>query len=209
MNYLFYDCETGGKNSKVNSLLTAYFAVYDNNLILIDDLYLQLKPNEIEDLNVEAEALKVNKINLRDHVEDPSTLTYEDGKARLLELLNTYKIPKKRKHYRPCGHNIAFDNNFLFDQLISQEEWEETVHYNPIDTLRITTFLQDVGMLPPELGRLTSLAEYFGIPFEEAHNAREDIKMNVEVYKALKKIMKTHKMNSIAGAESLLKIIEE
>lgn len=209
MNYLFYDCETGGKDYSVNSLLTSYFAVYDENLKLVDDLYLQLKPKNINDLNVEAEALAVNKINLRDHLEDPATITYEEGKVRLLDLLERNKLPNKRKHHRPCGHNISFDNDFIFSQLISKDEWEKTVHYNPIDTLRITTFLQDVGILPPELGRLTSLAEYFKIPFEEAHNARNDIKMNVEIYKAIRGIMKAHKLNSISGSESLLKIIEE
>ena len=89
-------------------------------------------------------------------------------------------------------------------------DWEKYCHYGKkIDTYPIVTFLQDIGYLPMDLGRLTSLVEYFKIPMGQAHNAREDIKMNIEVYKKIKELMKMKKMEiANANHNSLLEIIE-
>lgn len=210
MKYLFYDCETGGLDAQKHSLLTAYFGVYDQDLNLIDDLYLQLKPEDESLISVTSGAMNVTGINLKEHLEDPNTITYGEGYRKLLALLEKHKTKKKRKHYRPCGHNISYDNNFIWLQLMPQDIWEKYIHYNPIDTLRVLTFLQDADILPKDLGKLTSLVKYFGIKMGEAHNAREDIKMNVEVYKCMKSMLQSTK-KQLAGVSgnSLLKIIEE
>lgn len=209
MVYLFYDCETGGMDEKQHSLLTAYFGIYDQNIMLIDDLYLQLKPENQSLINVTPEALKVTNMDLNEHLSDPSTITYSEGYRKLLSFLEKNKIKGKKRSYRPCGHNITYDNKFIWAQLMPESIWDKYIHYNPLDTLRILTFLQDIGILPVNLGSLTSLVDYFNIKMGEAHNAREDIKMNVEVYKCLKNILQTKK-TEFAGnvSNSLLKIIE-
>lgn len=212
MHYLWYDCETGGFNAETHSLLTAYFAVCNDDLIIIDDLYLQLKPSDDSKINADAQALEVNHINLQQHLADPNTVTYEEGKQKLLELFEKNKIPRKKRHFRPCGHNIDFDNRFIFKQLISQEEWEKYVHYHQLDTTNVTTFLQDVTFLPKDLNtRLTGLVDYFGIPEIDAHNAMGDVKMNIEVYKRMKAMIADFKKQTISSATSnnLLKIIED
>jgi len=193
LKYLWFDCETGGLDPEKHSLLTAYFAICDRDLNLLDDLYLQLKPSDISQLSVTEGAMNVNKINLEQHIKDPSTLTYDQGKVKLLELLNRNKIPKKRKHYQPAGHNVQFDKNFIFEQLIPQEEFEKTVHYRTIDTSHICSFLKDVDILPEDVGNLGSLVEYFGIPMRTAHNAKDDIEMNIEVYRAMRQLMQKTK----------------
>lgn len=209
---MFYDCETGGLYHDKHSLLTAYFDVCDENLRTIDSLYLQLKPADLKDLNVDVEALRVNGINLQEHLNDPATLTYEEGQARLLAFLEKHKIKGKRKHFRPCGHNIDFDNRFIWHQLIPKETWEKYVHYHQLDTTNVVTFLQDVGFLPKSLNtRLTGLAEYFDIPEIDAHNAMGDIKMNIEVYKRMKSMIIDFKKQTVSSATSnnLIKIIED
>lgn len=209
MNYLFFDCETGGLDHTKHDLLTAYFAIYDKNLNIIDDLYLQLKPSDGRYPNAEQAALDVTKINLEEHLADSNTVTYAEGSKKLVALLERHKIKGKRRHYRPAGHNIGFDRPFVWKYLLPEDEWRKTVHHNSLDTLRILTFLQDVGMLPPELGTLTSMVSYFNIQMGEAHNAREDIKMNVEVYKCLRNMLRSKK-ESLAGVDSnsLLQIVE-
>ena len=211
MHKLFFDCETGGTDPNLHSLLTAYFGVYDQDLKLIDDLYLELKPENESDIFVTEEAMKVNKINLNDHLKNPNTVTYEEGKKRLLELLNRNKIPRKRKHFTPAGHNVQFDKNFIFKQLISQQEFEKLVHYRTIDTSQICSFLKDVGIFPDYVGSLGSLVEYFNLPMRNAHNAKDDIEMNVEVYREIVRTMKTFKQQKASETNAkidLLKIIE-
>lgn len=211
MHYLWYDCETGGFDPKEHSLLTAYFAVCNQDLVIIDDLYLQLKPEDIQQLNVTPKALEVNSINLQQHLEDSNTITYSEGKERLLALLERNKIKRKRRHYRPCGHNIDFDNGFIFEQLLSDKEWDSYVHYHQLDTTNVTTFLQDVGVLPSDLNtKLTGLVEYFNIPEIDAHNAMGDIKMNIEVYRRMKSMIADMKKNNIGtSSNNLLKIVED
>jgi hypothetical protein len=76
MHYLWFDTETTGKYAKLHCPLTAYFAVCDQNLQIIDEIYLQMKPDDMAKLKVEQEAMDVNKINLQEHLADPSTITH-------------------------------------------------------------------------------------------------------------------------------------
>lgn len=210
MYKLWFDVETGGTDENKHSLLTAYFALTDDDLNIFDDLYLQLKPDDISQLVVEPQSIEVHKIQPEEHIKDPNTITYSEGKKVLLDFLTKHKIPKKKRHFQPCGHNVGFDINFVTAQLVPHNEWEKLVHYRKLDTSAITSFLKDVEFLPADVGNLSSLVEYFKIPMLTAHNARDDIKMNIEVYRHIKQLMKI-KRTDIANAStnSLLEIIEE
>lgn len=208
MNYLWFDTETGGLNPKVHSLLTAYFAVCDKDLNIIDELELQLKPSDRSKLNLNPEAMNVNKIDIEEHLSDPNTVTYEEGRVKLKQFLLRNKIKGKRKSLMPAGHNVAFDKDMIWNQLMPQDEFEEVVHYRTLDTSSVCTFLKDVGILPEDLGNLMSLVEHFNVPKQEAHNAKGDVRMNIEMYKRIKVMMKDRKKDMIGGANSLLEIIE-
>lgn len=209
MHKLFFDLETGGLNPEKDTILTAYFGIYNDNLELIDELDLKLKPDDLAQLSCHPEALKVTGINLEQHLQDPKTINYTQGRDLLLGFLGKYKIKGKRRHFRPCGQNLTFDLNFLHNQFISQSDWDKLVHYNPIDTLRILTFLQDIEILPDELGSLTSLVKHFQIPQGLAHNAKEDVKMTVEVYRKLSELVGRLKTSSTGISSDLLSIIED
>lgn len=211
MHYLWSDCETGGKKKEKHPLLQAYFAVYNDKMEFVDELELFLKPDEGDHTTVcvEQEALDVTGINIEEHFKSPNTITYTEGRKLLLDFLTKHKIPNKRKHFRLSGHNVAFDLGFINTYLLDEDEWEKLVHYLLIDTLRICTFLQDCGLIAGDIGNLGSLVEYFGIPKDQAHNARGDIKMNVGVYKALLQMMKERKNNMSGISEhNLLSIVE-
>jgi len=212
MYYLFFDTETGGTNSEVHSLLTAYFAVCNADLQIIDELYLQLKPSDTSKMVVSAEALQVNNINLEEHIKDPNTLTYEEGYRVLFGFLEKNKIKGKRKSFIPCGHNVQFDKDFIWAQLMTQEVWEKNVHYRTLDTSIACNLLKDGDLIPQDLGSLTSLVSYFKIPIKDAHNAKGDILMNIEVYKSIKNMMRSLKKGSIGSTSvnsSLLEIVED
>jgi oligoribonuclease (3'-5' exoribonuclease) len=208
MHFIWFDTETGGTNPKVHTLLTAYFAICDKDLNLIDDLYLQLKPSDLSKLNLSPKAMEINQINIEEHLKDPETITYSEGRVKLKHFLVKNKIKGKRKSYMPAGHNVAFDKDMVWEQLMPQDEFEEEVHYRTIDTSSICSFLKDVGILPEELGNLSSLVEYFDIPIHDAHNAKGDITMNIELYRRIRSLMKDRKKNMIGNSSSLLEIIE-
>jgi len=208
--YLFFDCETGGLDCKKHPLLTVFFGVYDRDFNLIDELYLQLKPENTANMIVEPSAMKVTGIDMSQHLSDPNTVTYEEGQKKLLSLLERNKTKGLRIHYTPAGHNLQFDLNFIFSQLIEESAWRKYAHYKYLDTFRLTNFLQDAGVLPKDLGNLGSLVEYFGLPMRDAHHAKEDIKMTVDVFKELQNMLKRIKNSADSNdvSSSLLKIVE-
>jgi DNA polymerase III alpha subunit (gram-positive type) len=207
MMYTWFDTETSGTNPKIHSVLTAYFAIYDESLNFVDEIELFLKPDSGEVI-AEEQALKVNGINLEEHLKNPRTVTYSVGKEMILDFFSKHKS-KGRNRLRPSGHNIEFDKGFIMSQIMTEEEWSKYIHHNSIDTLRIVTFLQDIGMVPNDVGRLTDLVEHFGITKRDAHDAREDVKMNIEVYKKMKEMLTETKNNvALVSGSDLLKIVE-
>jgi len=209
MHYLWYDCETGGTDARKHSILTAYFAIYNKQWEKLDEIELFFKPDEGE-IVAEAKALEVTGIDLAEHIKDSRTKTCKENKQILLKFLEKYKIKGKRRHFRPCGQNIGFDENFIMTQVVPENEWRKLVHYRALDTLQILTFLQDIDFLPADLGNLESQVEYFNVPKGRAHDAKEDIRMTVDVYKAYRSML-IAKKNNVSGlaSNSLLSIIED
>ena len=63
--------------------------------------------------------------------------------------------------------------------------------------------------MPIDLGNLESQIEYFKIPKGKAHDAKEDVKMTVEVYKAYRQLLSAKKSDvSGLNTSNLLDIIE-
>lgn len=212
MHYLWFDTETTGKYPKIHCPLTAYFAVCDKDLQVIDELYLAMKPNDMSKLEVTQEAMDVNKINLQDHLSDPNTITHSEAKEKLKAFLEKHKIKGKTKSFIPCGHNVAFDKDMLWNWVLTQEEFEDEckVHYRTLDTSMITTFLKEIGFLPDDIGNLMSLVKHYNIPEKEAHNCKGDVLMNIDVYGCMRSSMMARKKDMAGGtSNSLLDIIEE
>lgn len=197
-----FDCETGGLNPNKDTLLTFYMAILDENLNKIDELDIKLIPDNGE-IIFDQKALDVNGIILEDHKK--TAINYSTAANLITSFLKKHS-PKKRG-IRPAGHNIAFDIAFLKGQLKIDDIWEEKCHYRVLDTTPITTFMQDLGVWPEKLGSLTSLVDYFKIPMMNAHTAKDDVLMWIEVYKQMKLQTKEALSGSNNGDElSLLEI---
>lgn len=191
--YIPFDFETGGLNEKTSDALTLYIAVMDEEFKIVDELDLKLKPDGRLPI-AEAGALKVNGINLQEHLINPDTITYSEAKKKIVSMLK--KHLKKNGRYsnlRPLGQNIPFDLRFMWEHLVPKDEWDQIVHYGLIDTKPIVDFLKDVGWFPRDLGSLDSIVNFLGVPKRAFHNAKEDTLMVVDVYKKLIEIMKSKK----------------
>lgn len=197
--FVCMDSETGGLRTTA-SILTLFMAITDEDFKILDELNLKLKPDNGELPIAEEGALKVNGIDLRKHLEDPETISYSEAKAKIIAFAKKY-LKKRGRHSNliPLGQNLLFDLKFIWKHIIPEEEWETIFNYNVEDTKTASLFLKRCGWLPSEIGTLKSLVEYFNIPKREAHEARGDVLMTIDVYKAMVALMESKK----SGGSSL------
>lgn len=200
------DSETGGLNCKEADMLTFYMAIADENLNVIDEIDLKLKPDGRLPM-AHADALRVNGINIQEHLADPETITYSQAKPKVVALLKKYlKKNGRYSNLRVFGQNVTFDLDFIYEYLIPKNEWDAMVHYGKVDTKVISDFLKDAGWFPKSIGTLGSMVEHLGIPMRKAHTAKDDTLMALEVYKKILEIMAAKKNNS--SQQDLISLLE-
>lgn len=191
---LAFDCETGGLNPATADLLTLYAAILDEDFKLVEEIDLKLKPDGGRLPIAEAQALKVNGIDIRAHLANPATITYSEGKTKLVGLIKNYlKKNGRYSNIRPLGQNVQFDIDWTNHHVLPKDEWDNMIHYGKIDTKICVDFLKDCGWFPKDLGSLGSIVDYLQLPRRAAHNAKEDTLMTIDVYKKLLEIMKAKK----------------
>ena len=208
---LFSDTETGGLNPCKHAVLTIYFQILTDDFQFVDELDLLVKPDIITADQFTKEALKVTGINLAEHLKNPNTLTYTQARVKILAFLNKYKLPKVRTSYRLHGQNVNFDVNMLkFSGILPEEDYSKLIHHSVRDTLYMAQMLQEFGYLPDDMAlNLGSLAEFFDIPPASYHNAKEDVKTTILLYKAMVKYYSKDKNKALSGiSDNILKIIE-
>jgi DNA polymerase III epsilon subunit-like protein len=188
------DTETGGLTPD-KTLLTLYMCVVNEHFQVVDELDLKLKPNDGK-YNCDAQALKVNGINLEAHDKDPKTITYTEGAKLILSFLDKHHTGGRWPTLQPGGHNLPFDLGFVHHNLIPKEVWEKRCSYRILDTTPLCTFFKDIGKWPEKVGSLVSIVEFLGLKMRDAHNAKEDTLMWLDTYA---EIVKREKMLLTAG----------
>lgn len=184
--YIALDTETGGIGPEV-SLLTAYFAVLDEEFGILDELSLAIKPdNDI--YQVTAEALSINKIDLVKH--HAQAISRSEAGSKFREFLIRLSSNGATKLV-PVGHNVAFDLEKVYQQVLNKKEAQKYVSYRLLDTGSTGQFLKTAGLIPNTVsGSLGSYVEHFGVQKREAHDARNDVLMTVDVLRAQMALVK-------------------
>jgi len=208
MNYLIpLDSETGGLDEKKADMLTFYMCVVDEDMKIVDELNLALKPNDGRIPVAEAGALRVNGINLQDHLARPDLVTYAEAKVLILHLLKKYLKKNGRwSNLKVLGQNYQFDLNFIWEYLIPKDEWSALVHHKGKDTMHWAELFISSGWWPSTAASLGPIVDYLGLPKREAHNAKEDTLMCLDVYKAVLDLMKSKKQNS--SGQDIIALLE-
>lgn len=192
--FMAFDSETGGLNPKTADLLTLYLGILDEDFKMQEELYLKLKPDGGRLPIAEAQALRVNGINIQEHLADPETITYSEAKVKVITLLKKFLKKKGRfSNIKALGYNVPFDVKWTQEHILPADEWEAILHYKHIDVMERADFLKEAGWFPSDLGSLGTVVDYLQLPKRAAHNAREDTLMTVDVYKKLLEIMKSKK----------------
>ncbi len=177
--YIATDTETGGIGPEF-SLLTAYFAVLDENFNFISDLDLKLKHDVY---HITPEAMAINKIDLIEH--DKVAI----HKSEAGQLLRNFLIENSNKgevKLIPLGHGIAFDVNVIWNGLLGRAQFETYCSYRRLCTAVIAQYLKDMKVIPDNVsGSLSSLAEYYGLSTAHVHDAKFDTMLSVDIYRKM------------------------
>lgn len=181
--YLFLDCETGGLTPDY-SLLTLAAIVADKDFNPVrggtsdDTLYLEIRhPTYV----VSPEALTINKIDLVHH--SARGLKLEQAQQKFAEFVLKGKDMCGDKLI-PVGHNLAFDLNFVWAQLMPNDVWRRYCHYHTMDTMVAARFFKAAGVIEGGCS-LVDLCELFHVDAKDAHNAMADTKATMAVARAL------------------------
>ena len=205
--YVAYDIESGDLEPEQGDMLSAYFAVLDEEFKILEELDLKLKPEGRLPI-ANAKALEVNGIDIHKHIADPQTVTYADGQKKLVTMLKKYL--KKNGRYSNLigmGYNIrSFDNRWIQYHLLEKETFNSLIHYKYLDVADEIDVLKRHGWLPPTLGTLGSAVEFFGLPKLEAHIARNDILMTIQVFLKVKELMESKKNGG--NTQDLISLLE-
>ena len=204
--YLAFDTETGGLDENVEDLLTAYFAIITYDYKIVDELDLKLKPDGGRLPIANAGALKVNGINIQEHMSDPATIAYSEANKLLVEFLQKHRKPGRWSNITPLAHNAPFDLRWTQKHIIPFAQWDKLCSYAVADTKGDGDALKRWGFLPASVGSLSSYVEYFGIPKRNAHNAREDTLMMIDVAKAMEAFMRSKKEGG--SSQDLITLLE-
>jgi DNA polymerase III alpha subunit (gram-positive type) len=180
MKILAFDTETGSLYPSEGSLLTAHFAILDENLEVVDSLSLKTKPDD-NLIKANPGALAVNKIDIEKHKAE--ALTYSEAKIQLTKFLA--KHSSKYNELTPMAHNISFDLDFINTHLMPLEEWNKYVSYHKLDTVGLAVFFKLCKWIPSKQSvSLGKLADFFELKFEgDAHTAQADVGVMVKVLK--------------------------
>lgn len=190
---VWYDFETGGTDPLKHSPLSFAMEGYSSSGELLGSWDTQIR---IHPLVVEAEALKINKIDIMQPGLNLSE--FRNGYFRRMNEWfyggntpdRTEPIERPNRDNMPllCGHNISGFDNFMLKRLMG--DWVAAITQG-IDTMVVASTLRQWGMIHPENLKLGTLLKYFDIePVEgELHNALTDIRGSRRLNYAMKGVM--------------------
>ena len=183
MNHLVIDTETTGLSPRFNKTLTVGLLLADikkTHVEILDQSHIFIKHNRY---NANAQALWVNKIDLKQHdihAVPPCTACNQ---------INTFIEDNSLQETPLLGHNIAFDKGFL-SSLFDQGETLSKFHHESFDTMHTWRSLRREGVVPSDLkATLGTIANFFDIDYTKAHDALADCKITAQVYHKMLKLM--------------------
>jgi DNA polymerase III epsilon subunit-like protein len=192
---LFMDLETGGVDENETDLLSIALAAFVNgNITATIELFIKKKVYRVTE-----SALKINKIDLVKHHNDPKAIWEGDLFKIIEDFIATYiygwtadeRIRSKMPPVKLAGHRVHFDVRFL-QALYKRKGWFFPAHFkhNTVDTAIMLENLYDYGILEQNISGSEDAFNYFGIKIDNRHSALGDIVGTVELYVAVGNLLK-------------------
>jgi hypothetical protein len=191
MTLLGIDTESGGIGLEY-SLLSINFSIIDDNCEIVESLDLKLKPDPINGRSeyfVQAEALRVNKINLAQH--DLEAISYKESKSVIYKWLE--KTTKEYGNFTVFGQKVERDVELITRYTISENSWYNFVNRRVIDTISLGKYAQLIGLIPETQSlSLSKITDYLGVEVDEnrIHDAQYDVMLGAQYLKWFKDNLK-------------------
>lgn len=180
--YFLFDTETGGLDAKSVSLFSLYGVILDNEFNILESIDLKIKPEDGR-YHVDVEAMSVNKIDIVQH--HKTAIPEPDAGKKLREFLIRNTIYTTDKLV-PAGHNIGRLDIPMGERLIGFEDWNRIFARQTLDTGTIAQFLVLRGIISRTNNcSLKQLCEFYGIDYANAHEAKTDVLLTLEVLRAM------------------------
>ena len=191
MTLLGIDTESGGIGLEY-SLLSINFSIINDNCEIVESLDLKLKPDPINGRSeyfVQAEALRVNKINLAQH--DLEAISYKESKSVIYKWLE--KTTKEYGNFTVFGQKVERDVELITRYTISENSWCNFVSRRVIDTISLGKYAQLIGLIPETQSlSLSKITDYLGVEVDESriHDAQYDVMLGTQYLKWFKDNLK-------------------
>jgi DNA polymerase III alpha subunit (gram-positive type) len=183
MKRLVIDTETTGLSPEIHKTLTVGMLLVDvehDFLEILDSSHLLIKH---DDWIIDPAAIKINKINIEEHTKNA---IYPELACKQI---NNFVERNDLIRTPLLGHNISFDKGFL-RELFHQGKSIPKLNNAQIDTMHLWNELKRRGQIPYSLNsKLGTIADYFKIDYEGAHDALADCHITARVYQNLLRIM--------------------
>jgi len=180
--YFCFDTETGGLAENA-SLLTLHGFILDDDLKIIDEIGLRLKPEDNIYL-IEGNALAINKIDLGEHTKH--AITYAEGATKLKTFLSKH-VPSVKQKLNIVGQNIIdFDIPRLKNFLLSTQDFNFYFSRDVYDTRVQGLFLRKLGIIPDDvdIGFAGQLRHFFpDLNLDGHHGAEWDARQTAMLFK--------------------------
>jgi len=198
--YYFHDCETSGLTTS-HAVLKYYGCLLDKNLNIIKETpEFNIKPNSGSIL-IDVNALQYNKIDIVKHCQNKNTITYDWFLDKMKKFFESYfliedsdtagiYLNSKNTEIIIGGHNVAFDNMFVLDDIRKQlDPFIVLKSKAPVDTATIAQYYKIIGKLPEDFEiSLENLSKLFKIDTKGIHSAKKDVYLTIEILKNFKSL---------------------
>lgn len=181
---MYFDTETTGLNPTVNDIVQLSCVLEGPGIYREFNEFC--KPFSMKDIS--PDALKTNGQTME------KIATYQTPQelfAKLKVFLSGINFKDGNK-ITLVGQNTVFDcamlKKFFFKNGFNSEAFDRVFNLKFVDLLSITHLLKMNGLIDPENLKLTTIAAYFGIEMENAHDAFCDVKTTYALMKEIGRI---------------------
>lgn len=189
---VFFDFETGGLEDHHPDIQLAAVAVDDETLTEQASFDARIQFLEAD---AEPEALKINHYDpeVWRRLAQPERQVVERFAAFLRPFCCVQKRSKAGKPYQVAklaGHNAQTFDGPRLQRMFKRHGQFMPFEFRVADTLQgaMWWFFSRRHVIPPADFRLVTLAEYFGLSAEGAHDALVDVKLSIEIARAIREV---------------------
>jgi len=184
--FLWLDCETTGLDPKKNTVHQVAGEIVING-VSVEEFNLEMKPHDRAE--IQKEALAVSNLTVEQVMARKMTSgeAYRNFDRMLCRHVNKYD---KEDKFVFCAYNSNFDAQFINEWYIKNKNkyffglCHGGAYFDPLQLALLLEIKSGKRLFRPNR-KLATVAKYFNVPLDNAHDALADIRATREIAKIL------------------------